>query len=206
MATSAVSLPPGYTVEHAPQSVSGLPSGYTVEQPPSEAASVKMVSPEGQAHLVKPSEVKNFQSQGHTRINPDGSFDLQNIFGEDPLEEQKRYQRVRQALSTDEKAAANRAELKQFGKAGVAATIATAAGAAGAGPIAGGIQSAVAPSVVPVAGGAGFGGAAPTTALGPSAIGGAASWAARQLAEHAIKATVGGAVGGAIITKLMHLW
>lgn len=92
----------------------------------------KMVSPKGEVNYVLPSETQSFQRAGHTRINPDGSFYLQNIPGEDPLAEQQRYVRVKAALTPQEQAGANRAALKEFATTGVEAGVDTALGVAGA--------------------------------------------------------------------------
>ncbi len=103
---------------------------------------VKMVSPKGQVTYVLPTEQKDFQTNGFTWVHPDGSFDLQNIAGEDPLEEEKRRERVFQALTPQEKHNANKTALKEFGKAGVEATIDTAAGVAGAGGLSASLEAA----------------------------------------------------------------
>lgn len=92
----------------------------------------KMVSPQGQVNYVLPSEAQSFQRAGHTRINPDGSFYLQNIPGEDPLAEQQRYQRVQAALTPQEQSGQNRAAIKEFATTGAEAGVATGLGVAGA--------------------------------------------------------------------------
>lgn len=95
----------------------------------------KMVTPDGKVTYALPEEVKQFKASGHTLINPDGSFDLQNIPGEDPLKEVERREKVYKALSPAEAAGARKAEIKDFAKTGVNATIATASGVAGAGAL-----------------------------------------------------------------------
>lgn len=95
----------------------------------------KMVSPGGQVNYVLPDEVQQFKSAGHTLIAPDGSFNLQNIRGEDPLAEQQRYQRVRKALTPQEQSGATKAEAIDAAKSGVSAALATAGGVSGAGTL-----------------------------------------------------------------------
>jgi hypothetical protein len=204
---TAVSMvgPQGEKQQVSPENVAAMRQKNFAVTPDTPGAA-KMVSPQGQVNYALPSEVQNFQKSGHTLIRPDGSFDLQNIPGEDPLKEAERYQLVRKALTAQEKAGANKAEIKNTLKAGAGAAVATAAGVTGAGPLASGIEAAIAPSVVPVAGGAGFGGAGASTVAGPSAISGAATWAARQLVMHGTKLALGSVGGTALVTKLMHLW
>lgn len=93
----------------------------------------KMVTPSGQVNYALPSEIDSFKKAGHTLIEPDGMFYLQNIRGEDPLEEAKRYQRVRAALTPEEQEGLHKGEMKGFAKAGLEAGLYTAGGVAGAG-------------------------------------------------------------------------
>lgn len=97
------------------------------------AGAKKLVSPKGEVTYAIPSEVDAFKKSGHTLIEPDGSFYLQNIPGEDPLDEAKRYQRVFSALTPQEKSGARKAEIKGGAKAGLEAAAYTATGVVGAG-------------------------------------------------------------------------
>lgn len=94
---------------------------------------VKMVSPKGEVVYARGADnVANLQKQGHTRIEPDGSFYPQNIPGEDPLETEKRRERIFQALTPGEKHGANINALKDFAKTGAEAATDTALGVTGA--------------------------------------------------------------------------
>jgi hypothetical protein len=132
--------PKGEVISVQPQGLSeARANGYAVH--PDNPGVTRFVNPDGKVAYALPTEVDAFKKGGSTQINPDGSFDLQAIFGEDPLEEQKRYQRVREALTPQEKTNANNAELKQAAKAGAGAALATAGGVVGAQALSAGMEA-----------------------------------------------------------------
>jgi hypothetical protein len=168
----------------------------------------------GAVNYILPSEQDSFHSAGHAIVQGDGSIrypiirNAQGVVTQDPLDEQRAHERVFQALNSEEKSRNTRFELKEAGKAGLKATAAGALAVAGAGPAAGAVEGLLAPEVIPVAGGMGFGGAAAGETLGPSLASQAASWAAKQLLKHAGKLAIGGSIGGggALVGKLLHLF
>jgi len=185
-------------------------NNFAVEQQPGVKKAVDYNN--GRVNYILPSEENTFHSAGHAVVQPDGSIrypiirDKNGVIFQDPLEEEKAHQRVYAALDAAEKSRNQRYELKEFGKAGLKASAAAGLAVAGAGPAAGAAEALIGPSLVPVAGGTGFGGAAATTAAGPSLAGQAASWAGRQLVQHYGKALLGSGALTAIITKVMHKW
>jgi hypothetical protein len=95
-------------------------------------AAQKMVSPKGEVLHVAPEDVQGYKAQGYTFIAPDGSFYPQNIPGEDPLETEKRRERIFNALTPQEQQGHQANSLKEFGKTGIESGLATAAGVMGA--------------------------------------------------------------------------
>src|SRR5262249_27961467 len=92
----------------------------------------KMVGPKGDVIQAGQGDIATKQQAGYTLINPDGSFYPQNIRGEDPLDTERRRQRIYQALTPQEQAGQRTNELKDFGSTGLNAALATVSGAAGA--------------------------------------------------------------------------
>lgn len=114
----------------------------------------KMVSPDGKVNFVLPGEVDQYKQAGHTLIRPNGTFDLQNIPGEDPLEEQNRLQRVYNALTPAEKLTQKKFELKEAAKTGAEAAVDTGLGVAGVAPE---VSAAINSSRLGIAGGKALG-------------------------------------------------
>lgn len=169
----------------------------------------------GRVNYIMPQEVEDFHNAGSAIVQSDGSIrypiirDKNGVIAQDPLEEQKAHQKIYAALNADEKARNQKSELTDAAKAGVDATLYTAAGVSGASALGAVPEVAArvfAPSVVPVAGGVGFGGAAAGEVAGPSLASQAATWVGRQLLAHSGKIIGGGVPTTALITKLMHWW
>lgn len=94
---------------------------------PDHPGAIKFTSPEGdKLTYALPGEEQDFKKTGHTMIRPDGTFDLQNKPGEDPLDEAKRQQRVYKLLTPDENKSQLSFEATEGAKTGVKAAIATA--------------------------------------------------------------------------------
>lgn len=111
--------------------------GASVPIPSDAAYGQKMVAPNGTVKYAKPDEVAGLQASGHTMIGTDGSFYPQNIKGEDPLETEKRRQRIYKALTPEEKTGSQKAEISDAIDTGIDAVSATAAGVSGAGALGG---------------------------------------------------------------------
>jgi len=105
------------------------------------SAKVKMVSPSGAVAMVNPDEVGGYKSAGHTQIDANGYFTPQTIKGEDPLETEKRRQRIYKALTPEERAGGQKEEIKNTLSTGADAATATAAGVTGAGALGGGLMA-----------------------------------------------------------------
>lgn len=176
----------------------------------------KMATADGKLAYVLPNEVTSFEDNGATKILPDGRFTVKNLrsdnteFPDSIPDVRTRAVNVIKALGPEETHKAIQAEQKYWtskeglkeeakGLGNVAlvggGTMATLAAPAVAARV-------LAPSVVPVAGGVGFGGAAASEIAGPSLATQAATWVGRQLLQHGVRT----AVGGGILGKLMHWW
>lgn len=149
MATGAVTLdfsksvPINGTKDATPTtSAPTTPTAPTLDFSKAEPAGQKLVSPEGKVVYAQSDEqTAALKAKGHTLVNPDGSFYLQNIPGEDPLEEEKRRQRVYSALTPQEKSGAIKNELREARSAMTDAALYTASGVSGASSLGAGLSA-----------------------------------------------------------------
>lgn len=176
----------------------------------------KMVTVDGKIAYVLPNEVTNFEDAGGTHILPDGRFLVKNLrsdnteFPDSVPDVRKRAVTVAQTLGDDQMKKSMAAEQKYWtSKEGLKEE---AKGLGNVALVGGGTMAAIAapavasrifsPTVTPVAGGMGFGGAAASEIAGPSLATQAATWVGRQLLAHGIKT----AVGTGVLGKLLHWW
>lgn len=69
---------------------------------PDNAGAQKMVTPDGRITYALPSEVEDFQSTGHTKIAPDGRFEVKPLPGESNIDTMNRAINVGRALGPKE--------------------------------------------------------------------------------------------------------
>lgn len=176
----------------------------------------KMATADGKIAYVLPGEVTGFEDNGATHILPDGRFTVKNLrsdnteFPDSMPDVRERAVNVAKALGDEQMKKSVAAEQKYWtSKEGLkeeakglgnvvlvgGGTMATLAAPAVAARV-------FSPSVVPVAGGVGFGGAAAGEIAGPSLATQAATWVGRQLLQHA----TGTLIGGGILGKVLHWW
>jgi len=183
---------------------------------PDTPGAQQMVTADGKIAYVLPNEVTNFEDNGATHILPDGRFLVKNLrsnnteFPDSIPDVRERAVNVAKALGDEQMKKSVAAEQKYWtSKEGLKEE---AKGALNVALVGGGTMAALAapavaarvfaPSVVPVAAGAGFGGAAASEIAGPSLATQAATWVGRQLLSHGVKTVV----GGGILGKLLHWW
>jgi hypothetical protein len=214
--------PDGSTQQVAPANVAAMRQknfALTPDNPNTQ----KMVTVDGKIAYVLPNEVTQFEDAGGTRILPDGRFLVKNMrsdntdFPDSVPDVRERAVNVVKALGPEQTSKAIEAEkkywtskegLKEEGKGAINVAL------VGGGTMAALAAPAVAarvlgPTVIPVAGGAGFGGAAAGEIAGPSLASQAATWVGRQLLAHGVKTAMGGlGIGGgaALVNKLFHWW
>lgn len=176
----------------------------------------KMATADGKIAYVLRNEVTSFEDNGATQILPDGRFTVKNLrsdgseFPDSVPDVRTRAVNVIKALGPEETHKAIEAEKKYWtSKEGLKeeakglGNVAIVGGGTAAALAAPAIAARVfAPSVVPVAGGVGFGGAAAGEIAGPSLASRAATWVGRQLLQHGVQA----AVGGGILGKILKWW
>lgn len=187
---------------------------------PDTPGAQQMVTADGKIAYVLPNEVTNFEDNGATQILPDGRFLVKNLrsdgseFPDSIPDVRERAVNIAKALGDDQMKKSVAAEQKYWtSKEGLKEE---AKGLGNVALVGGGTMAALAapavaarvfaPSVVPVAGGVGFGGAAAGEVAGPSLASQAATWVGRQLLAHGTKIIGGGLPTTALITKLLHWW
>lgn len=70
----------------------------------------KMVTPDGKITYALPEEVDKFKASGHTKIMPDGRFEIQALPGEDQADTYKRAANVAKALGPQQMEKSKKAE------------------------------------------------------------------------------------------------
>jgi hypothetical protein len=211
--------PDGSTQQVAPANVAAMRQKNFALTPDNPGVQ-KVATADGKIAYVLPSEVTTFEDNGATHILPDGRFTVKNLrsdgseFPDSVPDVRERAVNVVKALGPEDTSKAIEAEKKYWtSKEGLKEE---AKGAVNVALVGGGTMATLAapavaarvfgPTVVPVAGGVGFGGAAASEIAGPSLASQATTWVGRQLLAHGVKAAVGGGIGGAVITKLLHWW
>jgi hypothetical protein len=87
----------GKTVRVPPSQVADMRKGNYAVQPDNPGAQ-KMVTPDGKITYALPNEVQQFEASGHTKIAPDGRFEVKPLPGEDSTATMQRAVNVGRAL------------------------------------------------------------------------------------------------------------